>query len=242
MGIVLGAVPDPHRLAGSLVMVDAAGGLTAGSEHLDYREYQSLKDRLIRGHAAMFAACADYRARLASQGQSQHWPMGYPQGWLTQPLSGDEIREAVDMEGRNLGDFGPQPPELQPLPADGVLRYDEAYFRDPAAVNRCVRLAGGGLAGVSCALPAGGDLYLYLLLVDRPRRRLGIARTLLDDFVGYARLHGYVRATLDTGSGNVASNATYRAFGFEEIGRDRDARGTGVDTVHYAIVLDLPPA
>jgi ribosomal protein S18 acetylase RimI-like enzyme len=186
----------------------------------------------------MMASSAEYRQKLFSQSYSQTWPRGYPQGWMTQPLLPGEISEAVELDRDNLEDFGFQPAEVKTFSDVDVLRYDETYFRRPGAVNRCVRLGDGALAGFSCAVPVDETtIDLYNILVGRPYRRLGIARTLLDDFVGFAKLHGYSRATLSTGSHNIAANATYQRFGFQEYQRDLDARAPGVDTVRYVIEI-----
>jgi ribosomal-protein-alanine N-acetyltransferase len=79
----------------------------------------------------------------------------------------------------------------------------------------------GDCVGFSLARRVADESELLLIAVVPERRRNGIGRVLLDQFLADARDHGTKRVHLEVRDGNAAV-FMYRAVGFEPVGRRRN--------------------
>ena len=77
------------------------------------------------------------------------------------------------------------------------------------SVNECV---GFGVLGL-----AAGDAEIESLAVSSLWRRLGIARRLCRDLLGWARARGAGHVSLEVRMSNTAARALYESLGFHEV-------------------------
>lgn len=75
----------------------------------------------------------------------------------------------------------------------------------------------GSLAAYAIYGFDGDAFHLMNLAVTPERRRLGLARVLMDDFVAEAQSHGAADAWLEVAVNNEAALALYAAYGFETV-------------------------
>jgi ribosomal-protein-alanine N-acetyltransferase len=130
-------------------------------------------------------------------------------------------------------------PQLFSLPADW---HDPVLTRAEAetllAQSGHLLLAepeGGHLLGMALA---GGTADIITLYVPEARRRQGVARHLLTEFMETAEALGAVGLTLEVRADNTAAIALYQSFGLREVGRRKgyyDSNGPdGVDALVLA--------
>ena len=128
-------------------------------------------------------------------------------------------------------------------------RFGEAWTRSQCAgilpmAGVSLRLAredrADGAAGFSLSRHVADEAELLLLAVVPGRRRRGIGRTLLDDFIDRARSIGVSRVHLEVRDGNPAIEM-YRSAGFSPIGRRRNyyraKDGQQFDALTFALDL-----
>lgn len=85
--------------------------------------------------------------------------------------------------------------------------------------------------------PPRRSLYVDSLATARERRRLGVARTLLEEAERLARESGFKAVALDTWQGNRAARSLYLDAGFEEVAYTPP---TGVVPGGVSLVKELP--
>lgn len=91
------------------------------------------------------------------------------------------------------------------------------------------------LVGVATFQRLGDVVDLHRIVVAASHRRGGLAGSLLDDGIGWARGVGAERILLEVATDNLPALAFYRAHDFERIAERRDYYGPGRD----ALVLEL---
>jgi ribosomal-protein-alanine N-acetyltransferase len=113
--------------------------------------------------------------------------------------------------------------------------WSEASMRSLLVLPTTLGLVGadGGFILLRCA---ADEAEILMLAVVPPKRRRGIARTLLQSGLEAAMARGAVTAFLEVAVTNAPARALYDAEGFREIGRRRGYYANGAD----AVVLRKP--
>lgn len=122
-------------------------------------------------------------------------------------------------EGPGLGQVGWVQPYRKTLPL-GAADY-ETWIGDPSRAVFSARRH-GRLAGFLAVAPYwNGYALIHELAVDLPARHGGIARSLMDRAVAWARAKGLAGLTLETQNNNVPACRFYSRYGFTLGGHDR---------------------
>ena len=149
----------------------------------------------------------------------------------------------IDAAGSNdLGDV------MQVMSSAFDARYGEAWTRRQCAgilpmagvSLRIARSETGAPVGFSLFRTVADEAELLLLAVDPDRRRQGVGRSLLDDFVEHAKGLGVALVHLEVRENNPAIQM-YSAAGFSAAGRRRDyysgSDGSRYDALTYTRTL-----
>lgn len=118
--------------------------------------------------------------------------------------------------------------------------YDEATWRSRLAQNATVLAWDGGAAIGTATLkddphePGGREIVA--MWVDPGHRRSGVARALIDDLVGRARVDGVGSVALWVADDNERAKRLYAGCGFTFTG-EREPMRPGVDQVRMRLAL-----
>jgi ribosomal-protein-alanine N-acetyltransferase len=89
----------------------------------------------------------------------------------------------------------------------------------------------GSVVGFGGMMMIGDEAHLMNIAVDRPARRLGIARRLLTTLIADVVESGCRHLTMEVRPDNVAALEMYRAFGLAPVGIRPDYYGPGSDAM-----------
>lgn len=107
----------------------------------------------------------------------------------------------------------------------------EAHLAQPGAVL-LAEPEGGHLLGM---VVAGGVADILTLYVPEARRRQGVARRLMGEFIGLAKAYGAEGLTLEVAEYNTAAIALYAALGLRVVARRKGYYANGADALVFAI-------
>ena len=106
--------------------------------------------------------------------------------------------------------------------ADPGVRYRLA-FGDGAIVGYCM------MGDVDMEVDAANGLELHRLYVDKHMKGSGVAQTLMDDCLAWARSRGARRLYLSVWEHNHRAQAFYKSYGFEHVGEHKFMVGATAD-------------
>lgn len=106
--------------------------------------------------------------------------------------------------------------------ADPATRYRIA-LRDGALVGYCM------MGAVDMAVDATDALELHRLYVDSDAKGSGVARTLMDDCLAWARANGAKTLYLSVWEDNHRAQRFYKSYGFEHLGEHNFMVGNTAD-------------
>lgn len=106
--------------------------------------------------------------------------------------------------------------------ADAQTRYRLALSGD-AIVGYCK------MGAIDMEVDARGALELHRLYVDTPLKGAGVAKTLMDDALAWARGKGARVMYLSVWENNLRAQAFYRRYGFEHVGEHKFMVGRVAD-------------
>jgi ribosomal protein S18 acetylase RimI-like enzyme len=131
----------------------------------------------------------------------------------------------------------------RPLPEPRMKRYPIAeLFAHWASWDSGWVAGDGSVCAVAVVeyVPWHRRLVLWHLYVDRPRRREGIARALLDRVEAHGRELGAARVWLETSTVNVPGIAAYARLGYSLCGVDANYYETTAVADEVAVYLSKP--
>jgi ribosomal-protein-alanine N-acetyltransferase len=90
----------------------------------------------------------------------------------------------------------------------------ESELNAPGRYNRVARATGGSLAGYLFAMYFLDEMHVNKIAVSEPMRRQGIALSLMEDCIAFARLHEVHSISLEVRQSNLGAQLFYQKLDF----------------------------